>query len=282
MPFRVLKSTTNPSSSTSSPQVGDGHKSSRPTSPTKSTGRASPSKSTGRASPTKLKSSAARSGQTSPSKIPIPVTPVSKPTGGKDFQRSPDPVLDHRSNNFAFLQSHFQQGKAPPSPTKDIYPRPFATPASPAPAPAPVQTNYQAVALPVQRAPHAEVWSEDVHMQTLKDTIDPKMLKQLSNITAPPSKVAMNGFTSNGGSEDVHMKTHAKSMSKSERGLSTWERQLLESPDTKRKATVAQICEPTKGCKVLTIADFHQTSWTITVGFLVLYCRETRSSSVHS
>ena len=84
-------------------------------------------------------------------------------------------------------------------------------------------------------------------MQTLKNTINPAMLKQLSNIAAPPSRVQVNPYIPqrNGAApEDVYMKTVARHDPKTERerGLQLWEKELLESAEVKRKTTVAQIC----------------------------------------
>lgn len=69
---------------------------------------------------------------------------------------------------------------------------------------------------------------EDVHMATMRGTVDPKMLKRYH--ASGLERVQ----------EDVHMKTVAREVPK-ERMLQPWERELLDKPDTKRKATVAQI-----------------------------------------
>jgi non-specific serine/threonine protein kinase len=94
---------------------------------------------------------------------------------------------------------------------------------------------------------------EDVHMQTLKNTVNPAMLKQLASIPqgiqqvlpvasrpapALPARMMMHQ------SEDVHMRTQRNETRAGERGgLQLWERELLESAEVRRKATVAQICE---------------------------------------
>ena len=110
-------------------------------------------------------------------------------------------------------------------------------------------------------------------MQTLKTTINPAMLKQLSNIAAPPSRVQVNPYIpqrNGAAAEDVYMKTQARHDPKSERerGLQLWEKELLESAEVKRKTTVAQICTwglyYTAYAHILT-SSLSQTSWTITV-----------------
>lgn len=101
------------------------------------------------------------------------------------------------------------------------------------------------------------VENEDVHMQTMKNTINPAMLKQLSSIPSHVSgpihgapRSAVNPYAVNRGhvqeaSEDVYMRTAARHDTKieKERGLQLWEKELLEKAEVRRKATVAQICE---------------------------------------
>lgn len=65
-------------------------------------------------------------------------------------------------------------------------------------------------------------------MATMRGTVDPKMLKRYH--ASGLERVQ----------EDFHMKTVAREVPK-ERVLQPWERELLDKPDTKRKATVAQI-----------------------------------------
>jgi non-specific serine/threonine protein kinase len=116
--------------------------------------------------------------------------------------------------------------------------------------------------------------SEDVHMQTMKNTVNPAMLKSLAAIPAPAPGPAPAPISSHkpqlapaqqlvpqrsqaahahiyGGSEDVYMKTAKHDVrTEKEKGLQLWERELLDSQEVKRKATVAQIffldyyCEP--------------------------------------
>lgn len=85
-------------------------------------------------------------------------------------------------------------------------------------------------------------------MQTMKNTVNPAMLKQLANIPpAPPRKEREEPIRPGRMApvaEDVHMRTvkHEPVMEKP-KGLEEWEKRLVESADSKRKATVAQLCE---------------------------------------
>lgn len=84
-------------------------------------------------------------------------------------------------------------------------------------------------------------------MQTVKNTINPNMLKSLAAIPAS-NKQAVNPYAIQrggmlGGGDDVHMKTVARQETTKQRQLEMWERELLEKPDMRRKATVAQICK---------------------------------------
>lgn len=86
--------------------------------------------------------------------------------------------------------------------------------------------------------------NEDVHMQTMKNTINPAMLKQLHDIPAPmatraPPPLPLRHM------EDIHMRTQRHEIrTERERGvLQPWEKEILESQEVRRKATVAQICE---------------------------------------
>jgi hypothetical protein len=87
---------------------------------------------------------------------------------------------------------------------------------------------------------------EDVHMQTMKNTVNPAMLKQLASVpTSSGLPVATRPAPAlpSRMMEDVHMKTQ-RNETKAERGvLQPWERELLESTEVRRKTTVAQICK---------------------------------------
>ena len=171
----------------------------------------------------------------------IPVSSSSNPSSRSSHAKensAPAPSQE-RSNYLSFLFSQSQQG-APTTPVK-VNPKINQTSA-------PAQVHHA----------HATRDSDDVHMQTMKNTINPAMLKQLA--AAPPAQAqapaavpkAANPYAPHRGhalasraSEDVHMKTQKMEtrMPEKERGLQLWEREMLEKPDVRRKATVAQICE---------------------------------------
>jgi non-specific serine/threonine protein kinase len=107
-------------------------------------------------------------------------------------------------------------------------------------------------------------YDEDVHMMTVKGTIAPGALK--GAVAVPPvppmppmpagahnyhyqksnqPHLAAPGAAAARYDEDVRMRT-AKPEAETQvpqRGLSLWEREHLDSPEVRRKATVAQICE---------------------------------------
>lgn len=143
----------------------------------------------------------------------------------ENLQPAPAPAeRSERSNYLSFLFSQSQAG-APTTPVK-------VNKGTNAPVPP------QAVT-----AARGGAYDEDVHMQTMKGTINPAMLKQLSNIPQPTSGhgvVPHRGHPVRG--EDVHMQTQHKPQPK-ERQLNLWEREIADRPDVRRKATVAQICE---------------------------------------
>jgi hypothetical protein len=96
----------------------------------------------------------------------------------------------------------------------------------------------------------------------MKNTVNPAMLKSLAAIPAPapasapaahkhqhapaqqlvPQRSQAAHAHIYGGSEDVYMKTAKHDVrTEKEKGLQLWERELLDSQEVKRKATVAQI-----------------------------------------
>jgi len=105
-------------------------------------------------------------------------------------------------------------------------------------------------------------------MQTMKNTVNPAMLKQLANIPPAPPRKERDEPIRPGRmapvAEDVHMRTvkHEPVMEKP-KGLEEWEKRLVESADSKRKATVAQLCESL--LEYSEIALTVQTSWSTTV-----------------
>ncbi|WVQ81848.1 hypothetical protein IAT38_003975 [Cryptococcus sp. DSM 104549] len=227
----------------------------------------SPSKSSSRSGHSKSQSTS----HPSPSKIPVPSTPSSRssflPAGSKENQPAnagavpPSPSQQtERSNYLSFLFSQNQAG-APTTPVK-------VNKSAPAPvAPNPGHAHHgQSHAVPAQREEkpvYRREESEDVHMMTMKNTVNPAMLKQLATAPAaerqapaaptpvaapapaPVQKYQGNAYAAQRGGayqEDIHMKTarHDTRMDK-EKGLQLWERELLDTPDVRRKATVAQI-----------------------------------------
>jgi non-specific serine/threonine protein kinase len=88
-------------------------------------------------------------------------------------------------------------------------------------------------------------------MQTMKNTVNPAMLKQLAAIPpAPPPRREREREEPVRPSrlaplaEDVHMRTvKHEAVAEKPKGLEDWEKRLVEKADNKRKATVAQLCE---------------------------------------
>ena len=249
---RVLKSTTQ------QPHPQHTASTQPPSSPTKISSRPDHTKSQS----TTVISTTASTTASLPSKIPIPASrSVQNAIGAKENQPAPAVTNEKQSNYLSFLYSQSQQG-APTTPVKvNTKIAQQSVPGhhrdDPVPAGVPSKTQFITTAPSLTgRASHATE-SEDVHMQTMKNTVHPAMLKQLASVTsnhdsvpAPSGRGAVNphAIQRNGNvatNEDVYMKTAARHDTKSEkeRGLQMWERELLEKPDVRRKATVAQICE---------------------------------------
>lgn len=219
---------------------------------------ASPTKSS-RSGHTKSQSTAAPS----PSKIPVPSTPSSRssflPTGSKEnlpaVPPSPSQQNNERSNYLSFLFSQNQAG----APTTHVKVN-KAAPSHVAPNPGHAHHCPEIVAQREEKPVYPRD-SEDVHMVTMKNTVNPAMLKQLASIpqhnqaassapaVAQKQSNPLNSYAAQRGGayqpDDVHMKTAARHDTRyeKERGLQLWERELLETPDVRRKATVAQICK---------------------------------------
>lgn len=218
---RVLKSTTQQPAPSSQP----------PTTPSKS-------RSNGHSQ------SQSTSALPSPSKIPLPATPLARSSflnsGTKENNPVP-PSQGDRTNYLSFLFAQSQTG----APTTPVKVNKVAQP--PAPVTHRDEKRTQPTMIPE---------NEDVHMQTMKNTINPAMLKSLASIPAPtpvpkqqqqkapanPYAVQRNG--QGYGSEDVYMKTsRPETRVEKERGLELWEKEMLEKAEVRRKATVAQICK---------------------------------------
>lgn len=70
----------------------------------------------------------------------------------------------------------------------------------------------------------------EIHMDTAK------------GITAGMQDISM-GTARAPWSDDIHMETARGGTTMKQGGFQMWERELLESPEIRRKATVAQLCE---------------------------------------
>lgn len=228
----------------------------------------SPAQTSGQAPTTPFKSrtsahakSQSTSGPPVPSKIPVPTTPTARSAfvaGSKENHPAGDatglPVEKERSNYLSFLFSQNQAG-APTTPVK-VNPKVQQSTAPPQIAHAHGHHDRY----------HNPYESEDVHMQTMKNTINPAMLKQLASIPnptsahaqsqpsgpvpqrqappPPPAQSHLYAAHRNLGSEDVHMRTARHDVKpEKDRQLQPWEKELLDKTEVRRKATVAQICE---------------------------------------
>ena len=244
-------------------------------------------------SPTKTRSSHLKSQSTaappSPSKIPVPTGGVTR-SGFTTPAKENNPEKGTNYLSFLFSSnnnnntSHSASGPATPvKVNKQVVQssNPAAAYAGHSgntaayqhkqlePIPASTRNAYQQAQPQQQQQQQPQQqqnYSEDVHMQTMKNTVNPAMLKQLASVPAhsglpvpsrpapalPPRMM-----------EDVHMKTQ-RNETRAERGvLQPWERELLESAEVRRKATVAQICE--SKLSVWRTKLIVQTSWTTTV-----------------
>lgn len=211
-------------------------------------------------SPTKTRSSHLKSQSTSapsPSKIPVP-------TGGVTRSAFVNPSKENHpekssTNYLSFLfpnNGNSNAAAAVPAPgpgTPVKVNKQVNQSSNPAAAYASQNQVYQhkqlepipASARNVHQQQQQQYAEEDVHMQTMKNTVNPAMLKQLASVpghsnlpvaTRPAPALPARMM------EDVHMKTQ-RNETRTERGvLQPWERELLESAEVRRKATVAQIC----------------------------------------
>lgn len=197
-----------------------------------------PSKSKSAHGHTKSQSSSAAGAAGSPSKIPVPSTPTSRSALNPDSDRS---------NYLSFLFSQSQQG----APTTPVKVNPKVQQSSVPQVYGHHDRYHNPYDAPAASAPSQQAGGEDVHMNTMKNTVNPAMLKQLAAI--PPAPPARRGEREEAPArpsrlgavlEDVHMRTvkHEPVVEKP-RGLEDWEKKLVEKADNKRKATVAQLCE---------------------------------------
>ncbi|KAK4688999.1 cell cycle protein kinase DBF2, partial [Tremellales sp. Uapishka_1] len=181
----------------------------------------------------------------SPSKIPLPTTPSHRAsfisTAKENLAAAPPPPpKEERSNYLSFLFAQHQAG-APTTPVK-------INKVAPAPAPAPAPVYHQHTRDDRLNVHVSE--SEDIHMHTIKNTVNPAMLKNLAAIPPPPPSRSQQQQVNPYGvqrhqqySEDVRMQTakFETRLTEKERGLEMWEREVVERAEVKRKATVAQI-----------------------------------------
>lgn len=89
-----------------------------------------------------------------------------------------------------------------------------------------------------------------------------------SHISVPDIHMATarGGFTLSGRA-DIHMETYRPAMTTKKTALQLWERELLDAPEVRRKATVAQLCVSFVLLAVLTRTDVRarsQISWITT------------------
>lgn len=215
------------------------------------------------ASPAKSRSSHVKAQSTSaappsPSKIPVPVgasrSAFQPAKENKDAGGNGNNYLSFLFSNNASISSNNSPASGASTPVKvnkgiTQSSNPAVTHGSHAHSTASQQQQHSYARVEPIRGQH----DEDVHMQTMKSTVNPAMLKQLASIPqgiqqvlpvasrpapALPARLMMHQ------SEDVHMRTQRNETRAGERGgLQLWERELLESAEVRRKATVAQICE---------------------------------------
>lgn len=142
-----------------------------------------------------------------------------------DIKTAPPPTTQSdRANYLSFLFPDRQQQSQTSAPGTPVKVNKVAQP--------PIPHN------PTTVSHQQQGYDEDVHMMTMRGTVDPRMLKGM-----PPVGGAMRYNPSmDRVQEDVHMKTVAREVppAPKERMMQAWERELLDKAETKRKATVAQ------------------------------------------
>lgn len=88
----------------------------------------------------------------------------------------------------------------------------------------------------------ARQYDEDVRMQTYKGAA-PKAHDYHYNQPAQNHLAVPGGNAASRYDEDVRMRTAKAEATSKNRTLAPWEREIVASPDVKRQATVAQLCE---------------------------------------
>ncbi|KAL7422770.1 serine/threonine-protein kinase dbf2 [Cryptotrichosporon argae] len=192
----------------------------------------SPSKTRESASGHSKTSSTSAASSQSQSRIPVSSTPRSSMSSVPSKENAAPSAGADRNSYLSYIFSQNQAG-APTTPVK-------VNRDAPAPA-APVYGHSHANAYAHPPAQDQHVYDTDIHMQTMKDP-SPAVLKS----TAPPptqQRSLLNPYAAQRGAytEDVHMQTQKVETRAEKRGLEPWEREVLDRPDVKRKATVAQI-----------------------------------------
>lgn len=64
--------------------------------------------------------------------------------------------------------------------------------------------------------------------------------------------------------DDITMETARGGATVKQSGFQIWEKELLESSEVRRKATVAQLCKSERTSKILSLHLFNQIFWTTT------------------
>lgn len=131
----------------------------------------------------------------------------------------------------------------------------------PVPSPSKVRSAAKENAAPGDRASYlsflwqdknaqpGQAFDEDVHMLTMKGSVNPGILKQPTTpnkayhyIQPAQREQKLLSVPGRQQEEDVRMRT-AKAETMKEKVLEPWEREVLASTEVKRRATVAQICK---------------------------------------
>lgn len=115
-------------------------------------------------------------------------------------------------------------------------------------------------------------YDNDVHMQTVKTLKDFKM--------QAPHAGFLSGLpiSSDNTLNDIRMDTARVGGTTAKGGLKFWELELVDSPEVKRKATVAQLCTRSITCYDIEISTFFLRLSRLLLPDVRLPCRPERSS----
>lgn len=112
--------------------------------------------------------------------------------------------------------------------------------------PATDRSSYLSFLWNQENKPASQAYDEDVRMQTYKGAV-PKA-HDYHYVQPQQNRLAVPGANTRQ-DEDIRMRTAKAEATHKDRTLAPWERELVASPDVKRQATVAQLCEwPTLQC----------------------------------